>query len=166
MLLWRLTPKTHSAKPLSGEGSRRHGGRWNHAGTAVVYSSATLSLAVLEYLVNLDVSHLPTDLVSIELNVPDNLSRKEISANDLPPTWRDYPGPEDLKDIGSAWIKTGADPLLVVPSAVIPREFNFVINPDHPAAVGIKTVKIEPFTLDPRLFSSRKAKGGNVTKIR
>lgn len=43
MLVWRVTRKAHAEQPLSGEGARRYGGRWNHIGVAVVYVTITLA---------------------------------------------------------------------------------------------------------------------------
>ncbi len=88
MVVWRVTRRAHAEQPLTGEGARRFGGRWNHVGTSLVYTSATLSLAVLEYLVNLPISDLPEDLVSIQMRVPDDLARAELAIDDLPENWR------------------------------------------------------------------------------
>ena len=78
MIVWRVTRKAHAEQPLSGnaanqplsgEGAKRYGGRWNHIGVAVVYTSQSLSLAVLEYLVNLPITDLPDDLVSVQIEI-------------------------------------------------------------------------------------------------
>jgi RES domain-containing protein len=39
-----------------------------------------------------------------------------------------------------------------VPSAVIPAEFNYVLNPRHPEFARIAIEQIKPFVFDPRLF--------------
>jgi len=136
MFVWRVTRTGHAEQPLTGEGARRFGGRWNHVGTPVVYASGTLSLAVLEYLVNLPISDLPADLVSVEVQIPD----------DLP----------ELKDIGTDWSREAKTAILVVPSVVIPNELNYLINPAHPLTKRIKIVSVEPFALDARLYRTRK----------
>jgi RES domain-containing protein len=156
MFVWRLTRKAHADDPLSGEGSRRYGGRWNHAGTSVVYTSQSLSLAVLEYLVNLPLDDLPDDLASIKFQLPDNLPRTEITSKELPVGWRLFPADEELKEIGTNWAQEKKSVVLVVPSAVVPIELNYVINPAHPRAKAIKVVEVEPFSLDSRLHSARK----------
>src|SRR5262245_4380786 len=116
MLVWRLTRKAHADEPMTGEGARRFGGRWNHAGTPVVYTSWALSLAVLEYLVNLPISDLPDDLVSIAIDVPNDLQRANVSIDALPDNWRSFPVIEELRDIGSDWVRDGKTPILTVPS--------------------------------------------------
>ena len=152
MLAWRLTRKVHADEPLDGEGARRYGGRWNHAGTAVVYTSQSLSLAVLEYLVNLSINDLPPDLVSIKFDIPGRLSQTEINVKDLPANWRAYPAIEELKDIGDEWVASKTTAILSAPSVVIPHERNFIINPAHAQAKFITAAAVERFTLDPRLY--------------
>ncbi len=156
MLVWRVTRMAHAEQPLGGEGARRYGGRWNHVGVAVVYTSQSLSLAVLEYLVNLTMTDLPDDLVSIQIEISDDLPRAEISIKDLPDNWRTFPGIEELKDIGTDWAGKGTAPILVVPSVVIPSERNYLINPTHVQSNRINIVSVEPFALDTRLNRPRK----------
>jgi RES domain-containing protein len=156
MLVWRVSRKAHAEQPLSGDGARRYGGRWNHIGVAVVYTSQSLSLAVLEYLVNLPISDLPSDLVSIQINIPNDLPRAEITIKELPDNWRTYPSVEELRDIGTEWVRKASVPVLVVPSVVIPNELNYLVNPTHPLSDGIEIVSIDAFALDTRLYSARK----------
>jgi len=156
MLVWRVTRKAHAEQPLSGEGARRYGGRWNHIGVAVVYTSQSLSLAVLEYLVNLPIRDLPSDLVSIQINIPNDLPRAEITIKELPDNWRMYPSVEELRDLGTDWVRKASVPVLVVPSVVIPNELNYLVNPTHPLSDGIEIVSIDAFALDTRLDSARK----------
>ncbi len=156
MVVWRVTRRAHAEQPLTGEGARRFGGRWNHVGTSLGYTSATLSLAVLEYLVNLPISDLPDDLVSIQVQVPDDLARAELAIDDLPENWRTFPASEELKDIGSDWVREGTTPILSVPSVVIPNELNYLINPAHEEAKRVKVVSVDPFALDVRLYRAPK----------
>jgi RES domain-containing protein len=156
MVVWRVTRKAHAREPLSGEGARLYGGRWNHIGIPIVYTSQTLSLAVLEYLVNLSIADLPEDLFSIRIEIPDDLDRTEISIDELPKTWRKFPAVEELKDIGTDWAKKGATPVLLVPSVVIPSELNCLINPNQPLAAKIVIDRVEPFAWDERLKKRRR----------
>ena len=151
MRVWRVTRKAHAELPLSGEGGRLHGGRWNHAGVAVVYASQSLSLAVLEYLVNVSVTDLPDDLVSIRIEIPNKLQRTKSGLKDLPQNWRIFPGIEELKDIGTDWALKASTPVLVVPSVVIPSELNYLINPKHRLIDRIRILSVEQFALDARL---------------
>lgn len=165
MLVWRVTRKAHAGKPLTGEGARRFGGRWNHVGSSVVYTSGTLSLAVLEYLVNLPMNDLPNDLVSVQVQVPDGLPRAEISTNFLPDNWRTFPAIEELKDIGTAWVSGGNTAILEVLSVVIPSELNYLINPAHPEIRQVEILSVEPFALDARFYPSRKPVKKGTRKV-
>jgi RES domain-containing protein len=142
--------RPHAA--FDGEGARLAGGRWNHRGVAVVYTSATLSLAALEYFVNLEFATAPSDLVAIPAGIPDGISRTEIGDSALPSNWRAYPAPDRLADIGSAWTASDRSAVLIVPSAVIPTERNYVLNPGHPEFRAIRVGTAEPFTFDPRMW--------------
>jgi RES domain-containing protein len=156
MIVWRLTRKAHAEQSLSGEGARRYGGRWNHGGVPIVYASQTLSLAVLEYLVNVSMRDLPTDLVSVQIDIPDDLPRRKISIAKLPVSWRMYPAPAQLKETGTDWVRKHSNPILIVPSAVIPGESNWLINPAHNLANKIRINQIESFRLDERLQTHSK----------
>jgi RES domain-containing protein len=156
MVVWRLARKDHIDQPLSGEGARLYGGRWNHVGVAIAYTSQSLSLAVLEYLVNLSIDDLPKDLFSIQIKIPDDFVQPGISLDELPVTWRTFPAPEALKDLGTDWVGKGDTPILLVPSVVIPNERNCLINPKHSLAHRIVVDRVEPFGLDERLLGKRK----------
>jgi RES domain-containing protein len=151
MVVWRITRKAHARQPLSGEGARLYGGRWNHIGVRVVYTSESLSLAVLEYLVNLPIRDLPKDLFSVRIKIPDALVQTEIRVDELPDNWRTFPAPEELKDLGTDWVTEGTTASLIVPSVVIPSEHNCLINPRHALAKEIAVESIQPFALDERL---------------
>jgi len=50
---WRITKRKHKEVAFTGEGAEESGGRWNSEGTRIVYASSSISLAILEILVNL-----------------------------------------------------------------------------------------------------------------
>ena len=74
---WRLCRRRYAARAFDGEGARLSGGRWNLPGVAVVYTSATVSLAALEMLVHVDVGDAPADLVAIPLDIPGGVAIRE-----------------------------------------------------------------------------------------
>jgi RES domain-containing protein len=148
--LWRLCRKKNIA--FDGEGSRLAGGRWNRRGTAIVYTSATLSLAVLEYFVNLPRAAAPQDLVAIAAEVPKDLPISSVEEGSLPRGWRKYPAPEALAEIGTRWFEERKTPILAVPSAVVPQEKNYLLNPAHPRFREIRIGKPEPLSLDSRMW--------------
>ncbi len=153
MRLWRICRRKYANDPLSGRGGLLTGGRWHPGGTRVVYTSATLSLAALEYLVHTDKDLMPDDLVSVEINVPEDLQITDIDSKKLPPNWRDYPAPEALQQLGGEWVAQGTTALLRVPSAVIPDEDNYLVNPQQSESSRIRVTRKSRFTLDLRLTS-------------
>ena len=152
MKCWRICKNKYASSPLDGEGARRFGGRWNQKGHAVAYTSSSLPLAVLELLVHLDPADLPGDLVTIEVHIDATVSVETIDLAKLPSGWRTYPAPDAIKDLGTDWVKEQRSAVLIVPSAILPREANYLVNPAHPDAKKIVTGGPEPFTLDPRLL--------------
>jgi RES domain-containing protein len=159
--VWRLCRRRFAA--FDGEGARRAGGRWNRPGVAVVYTSGTLSLAALEYFVHLDPEDRPDDLVAVPARVPDDLSRTTVEPARLPRNWRAYPAPEGLADIGRDWIEKGDTAVLEVPSALVPREWNYLLNPSHADFRRIEVGKAEPFVFDARM---RKAEARRARRKR
>jgi RES domain-containing protein len=147
--VWRLCKRAHSA--FDGEGSRLAGGRWNRRGTRMIYTSGSLSLAALEILVHCEPSLLPADLVAIPADIPVSLGIEPVDEARLPSDWSRMPPPGALADLGSGWLDAARSPVLSVPSAVVPRERNYLLNPAHPDFARIKRGAIEPFSLDPRL---------------
>ena len=150
MTLWRLARAAY--QQLDGEGARLYGGRWNSEGRAVVYLSTTLSLAAIEYLVHLEVDDVPSDLLAIEVDVPADASIEDVDLVSLPSDWRRVPDHAACVATGDRWLDAGASLLLRVPSAVVPRERNVLLNPAHDAAAAVRIVAAEPFSFDPRLL--------------
>ncbi len=151
MILWRLTRAKHQA--LDGEGARVNGGRWNSEGVPVVYLSSSLSLAALEYLVHIDPADAPTDLVALGIEVPDDVAVEEVTPPSLPGDWFTVPDHPACTGSGDAWAARGSSLLLRVPSALVRTESNLLMNPRHPDAARVRTVRSERFSFDPRLLS-------------
>ena len=152
MQVWRLTSRKFQR--FDGEGASLRGGRRNHHGTAVVYVSGSLSLAVLELFVNVEKNFVPDDLIAISADIPDNLRIERVEVAQLSSTWRSYPPPEFTKAIGSSWAAAGLSVALSVPSAVIPLERNYLLNPKHKDFKSIRIDKPIPFRFDPRMWKN------------
>ena len=148
---WRICRKQHLSNALEGIGAEKAGGRWNKRGSRIVYTSSSLSLASLELFVNLDTDILPINLVSLRIEIPDTVSREEVSITQLPRNWRTYPAPPKLQELGSQWLEEERSLLLIVPSAVTPEEPNILINPAHPQFSMVGKVESKPFRFDPRM---------------
>jgi RES domain-containing protein len=149
VIVWRLARLAHAK--LDGEGARLAGGRWNTRGRAAVYTSSRLSLAALELLVHTDVPLVPPDLVAFEIDVPDDLDIQTVELAALPKEWR-LPGHPACRAVGDTWLAEERTALLQVPSAVVPEEWNYIINPRHPSAKAIEVVRRRKFSFDFRLL--------------
>jgi RES domain-containing protein len=148
--VWRLCTRSHAA--FDGEGARLAGGRWNVQGTPIVYTSATLSLAAQELFVHLDPDEVPANLLAISADIPDQMQVKTLNPTDLPTVWRQYPAPESLAAIGTAWAESLETAVLSVPSAVIPQERNYLLNPIHPDFVRIRINEPLHFAFGTRMW--------------
>jgi RES domain-containing protein len=120
-----------------------------------VYASESLALAALEYLVNVDPTTAPNDLRAIPADVPEDVPTKTLSADVLPKNWRSFPAPPELALLGANWAESLETAVLRVPSAVVPQESNFLLNPRHPAFARIAVLPAIPFELDVRIWRKK-----------
>jgi RES domain-containing protein len=117
-----------------------------------VYLASTLSLAALEYLVHVDIEDLPSDLVAMQVRLPDDCGVETVALDQLPADWRATPDAAACQALGDDWIERGERLLLQVPSVVVPEERNVLLNPAHPDARRVRVLAQRPFTFDPRLL--------------
>ncbi len=129
-----------------GAGAALAGGRWNEPGFPVIYAAGSLALAMLERLVQ------RRDLggaMLVEAAVPDDIPIEQAAG--LPPGWNQLGSPE-ARAFGTEWLRSKRTAVLGVPSAVVPRERNFLVNPAHPDARRVAAALPEPLVWDSRLF--------------
>ena len=147
---WRLVKTKYLPTAWDGESAARFGGRWNSPGVAVVYTSGSLALALVEVLVHLSAEILPAySAVPVEF---DPALVTAVDAAQLPRSWRESPPPAATQAIGDKWVGSGASAVLRVPSVVVPGEFNFVLSPAHRDFARIRIGTPAPFPFDPRLL--------------
>ena len=150
MLCWRIARERYA--DLSGLGGLKNSGRWHRVGHAVLYASTSIALAALEYAVH--TVERPKDSVLLTIELPNDsvMVIEDFLGGPLPANW---PFVEDQTQyIGSRWLASRASIALRVPSLVIPRETNLILNPMHERFPAVKTLAIEPFFFDPRIFST------------
>ena len=148
MIVYRLS-RTKWANDLTGNGARINGGRWNHPGTACMYTSESRALAVLEYTVNVTIHDIPRSLSIVTLEIPDDIADFPITS--LPGDWAAAPAPSSTKDFGTAALSVNVHPVLCFPSAIIPIEYNYVLNPLHPGSKNFKVLDVADFIYDVRI---------------
>ena len=155
MRFWRICRRRYAADAASGEGARLFGGRWNSRGVPVVYASTSLALAAIETFVHLEPNLAPSDLISIEGEIPDELEIGRLDLKLLPPDWRSTRD-ESLQRFGDEWVLAGKTVALLVPSAAIYGESNVILNPAHSQFRKIKFLDPQPFEFDTRMFKRSK----------
>ena len=128
MRVYRIASARYASN--NSEGARLHGGRWNEAGTPVIYSSASPSLAALEVLVHFQM--IPADYRVINIVIPDDLEIESIEAASLPANWYEEASIPRTAAMGTSWARSLTTAVLRVPSAVIRSEHNYILNPLHP----------------------------------
>lgn len=152
MILWRIATETrdYSAGDLSGGGAAKHPGRWNGVGEYVLYTSTTISLAVLETAAHINSGGLPMNKYLVQITVPDAVwnTRQIAPPKKLPPGWDAIPAGGASEKFGSAWLKSQTAVILDVPSVIVPEEYSSLINTQHPHFKGIKAKVIRRFEYD------------------
>src|ERR1700733_11339265 len=149
MRLWRICRAIHAGSAFSGEGARLFGGRWNSQCVRMVYTSPSLALAAIETFVPLEPNLRPDDLVSIEAQLPDDLSVERLDLATLPRKWYESSN-ESLRIFGDRWIRAASTIGLRVPSGAIQGEWNVLLNPRHSDFRKLKIQKPKRFEFDLR----------------
>ncbi len=152
---WRIVKSRHDEHAFDGEGSRRFGGRWNSTGHRTVYAAQSISLAALELLVHLGDRQALNGYSVHAIHFADR-HVATVRPDSLPDDWRKYPAPHALHLVGNAWLAGRTTAVLAVPSAVIPLELNYLVNPEHPDFASLTTEGPLDFTFDTRLTRVRR----------
>ena len=153
--VYRICDRRYSKSAFDGEGARLYGGRWNPVGLPMVYTSGSISLAILETLVNIqDPEDLPGKLVIIPADLPDGLPLRRFDSKSLPPQWRTPTISRITQELGKRWFLEDGEVVVAVPSVVVLTESNYLINPRHTGFSRILVHKPQRLHFDPRLLGS------------
>jgi RES domain-containing protein len=98
------------------------------------YTAQHVSLAVAEALVHLDLDEVSDDYVLVTIDIPDTVPVERAT-------------PEEALALSAK----PPVPVFIVPSVVVPQEFNVVLYPQA-ATFRASIVKVEPFRFDERLL--------------
>jgi RES domain-containing protein len=116
----------------------------------MAFAAESESLATLEYLVHATSEAFFHDTVLVVAELDDRyVTVFDIAA--LPKDWRSFPPAHSTQRIGDEWLTSGASVALQVPSAVVPRERNVLVNPRHRDFGKLRVLEIEEWGIDPRL---------------
>jgi RES domain-containing protein len=116
----------------------------------IVYTSESRALASLEILVHLRFPAALRGFVVFRVDIDEKLIER-LHPERLPKRWASDVLPKSLASIGDAWVAAGTSPVLMVPSAVVSGEHNYLLNPRHPLFVKLRIGDSEPFYVDRRL---------------
>lgn len=149
--IYRIVHRNYADDPYSGEGGLHAASRWSWRGRRVSYAADTLALATLETLARAgslerlsEMMYAPADL--------DEAAVKTLSRETLPPGWDRRPPGDASREVGDQWLKAASSVALRVPSVMIPKGTNFVLNPAHANfSDALSPSEARPLALDPRL---------------
>ncbi len=150
IVAWRIAGKNRLDFAFTGEGSKLYGGRWNSKGYKAVYLAGSPALAALELMVHAVDYQILKGYYIFSVKIPQKLVT-EFDISKLPVNCQEDPPPMELQQTGDDWLSEKKFAVLKVPSAVVPLEFNFIVNPEH---ADFKKIIVEdplPFYFDKRL---------------
>lgn len=130
LFLYRIVKRKWIASAFDGEGAKRFGGRWNSKGRPCIYLAGSESLALLEVLVHLESDTILKSYSLLKCSIPK--SNIMTLGNALPTNWQSEPAPPETAEIGDQWLNSKQSLALQIPSVIVPRENNYLLNPMHP----------------------------------
>ena len=138
-------------------------------GRAAVYASESRALAILEVLAGLRTPAVLPTYVLIDVRFGEALM-SELDVRNLPGQWNASPPGDATQRIGDRWLDGAASVVIRVPSAVVPGELNYVINPRHPHFGELRIGRPQELYLDPRgpppLSRGRRAQPAHLGQLR
>jgi len=130
-------------------------GRWNREGERVLYTSPSPALAMAELMANrLGQGFLTAGYSLITFEVPDSVAYKGITRDQLPDDWRMFSSYSISQQLGSAWYHQRELLMLKVPSAVVPGDWNIVVNATHPSYDLLQVKSRQAFPFDERFIKA------------
>lgn len=123
--------------------------RWNKKDEFVIYTGSSRSLSTLEMVAHRSYINISSQYKLLIISISDESLIKEIDIRDLPENWKSIEAYVELQEIGSKWYQSNESLVLKVPSAIIPQEYNYIINTKHPLfATHIILKEVDDFVWD------------------
>lgn len=144
MRIWRISNFTD----LSGRGGLLVEGRWHFRGTPVVYCTDHPSTALLEILVHTTRHTVPDTYQLIGISVPDAVTVFEPAVQD---GWDN--DLEFTRRLGADFLKSNQHALMKVPSVIMPKASNYLLNPQHPDAPRVAIAETYRYPFDSLLLA-------------
>ncbi len=134
---------------MSGNGGLFASGRWHSQGRRIVYSSDSLALATLELFVNLQIKRQLAHYVKSRIEIPEG-SVETLGTSTLC-EFLAAPDQFNGRGYGDAWLDERRSCALRVPGRVVSQEWNYLLNPLHPAFDRV-TASTDAYEVDARLL--------------
>jgi RES domain-containing protein len=115
----------------------------------MVYAAGSRSLAILEVLAHLTETAPLNNYILHRIECDDSLVQ---ILSDLPGGWNSEPPTSVSQSIGDAWVQSATHPVLSVPSAIVPEERNYLLNPVHSDFSRIVIERPAAYRIDQRLL--------------
>lgn len=147
MLVYRIVHEKYS-KALFASGLE---GRWNSEGKKVLYTAESISLAYLETMNYRKGFGFNKDFKIMVIQLPTIADCFIVGSSNLSKNWRDFRNYQECQEVGDQWFDDAKGLAMKVPSAVVPENYNVVINTLHPGYKTIKLIDVFGFYPDERL---------------
>lgn len=146
MMVYRITTEEWCAS-LQASGNVA---RWNAKGRFVIYTAGSRALACLENLVHRSGEWQGKMYKVMLIEIPDNIKIDNIEEEDLKKNWERIDNFYYCQTKAGKCLNEGTAAVLKVPSVIIKKEYNYLINPQHPDFKLIKLTGVEDFNFDLR----------------
>ena len=152
MLVYRIVKLKKRTKDISGAGAFNEGGRWNNEGVFALYTSENEALAMLEILVNVELTELPPNMFVMTIEIENKVPFYKVRDESLPKNWR-LPENIFLKEMGDKILKEKKNIGIKARSAVMENSYNFILNPLYFGFYDlVKVIKVHKLEIDKRLI--------------
>lgn len=154
MIVWRIIRQEFLSSPLSVEGARAWPGRWHSAGTAILYTASSESLALLEKFVHLALEFRTIPHVKLCIELPADAVVETFEALATGPVdWRGA-DPTAARTLGDRWARESDALGLSVPSVLSSSERNVLLRAASPQFAKLRILTAEPFLYDERMWKA------------
>lgn len=149
MIAYRIADARHPI--FDPTGAMLHGGRWNSVGARVIYAAETYAGALLEILAHSNLPQPPKNHRVVRIEIPADVKIERVVQEEVP-GW-DAEDAVASRTYGDEWIRSRRTAVLRVPSVITQgREYNLVLNTEHPDFKMIQAGAPETVHWDARLF--------------
>lgn len=150
MEVYRIVKESFSKKLVASGRANR----WNLDDQFMIYTGSSRSLYSLELIVHKNTISPAFKYKVMLISIADEGSLfTSVLQKDLSRSWRSMMSYPELQQMGSEWYQSKRSLILKVPSAVIPKEYNYIININHSDFnAKVSLVGTEDYFWDDRLL--------------